>query len=208
MTRINLFRTMQSRTTLSRAISFRTTPDTLNSVAWGKGNFIKNTFEASSPLVFAALLLVCSLAVGCSSKNEQPKLVSAVNQPSITGPATITTTPAPAPIAPVQQAAAKPGHRKIVRKAPANATYADKDFGVTFQYPRRYALKTGEAADELVSADPIPMDFVKPGGVALAAVALPESTYRGTDLAAAFFNVSVNKTLTADQCGAFLVPQT
>jgi hypothetical protein len=207
MTRINLFRTMQSRTTLSRAISFRTTPDTLNSVAWGKGNFIKNTFEASSPLVFAALLLVCSLAVGCSSKNEQPKPVSAVNQPSITEPAPITTTPAPAPIAPVQQAAAKPGHRKIVRKAPANATYADKDFGVTFQYPRRYALKTGEAADELVSADPIPMDFVKPGGVALAAVALPESTYRGTDLAAAFFNVSVNKTLTADQCGEFSVPQ-
>ena len=203
MTRINLFRTLQSRNTQSR-----TTPDTLDSVAWGKSNFIKNAFDASSPFVFAALLIVCSLAVGCSTKNEQPKPVSSVNQPSITGPASIVSTPAPVPVAPVQQAAVKPVHKKkIVRKAPATATYADKDFGVTFQYPRKYALKTGEAADELVSADPIPMDFVQPGGVALAAVALPESTYAGSDLAAAFFNVSVNKALTADQCGEFSVPQ-
>jgi hypothetical protein len=51
------------------------------------------------------------------------------------------------------------------------------------------------------------MDFVQPGGVALAAVALPESVYPNSDLASAFFNVSLNKTLTADQCGEFSVPQ-
>ena len=35
------------------------------------------------------------------------------------------------------------------------------------------------------------MDFVQPGGVALAAVAVPDSTYPNSDLASAFFNVSV-----------------
>jgi hypothetical protein len=82
-------------------------------------------------------------------------------------------------------------------------TYADKTSGISFQYPRKYALETGDAANELVSSSPIPMDFVQPGGVALAAVVVPESTYPNSDLALAFFNVSVNKALTTDQCGKF-----
>jgi hypothetical protein len=47
------------------------------------------------------------------------------------------------------------------------------------------------------------MDFVQPGGVAIAAVTLPTSVYANGDLAAALFDVSVNKTLTAEQCGKF-----
>jgi Cu/Zn superoxide dismutase len=199
MTRINLFRSSLTRST----------PEKADSVAWGKINFIKNMFDAGSPLVFGALLLACSLAVGCSSgqsKNEPPAPVTspgstlmAQNMPPVT------TTPVSTPIAPVQSATAK--HRKVVRKAPATVAYADKTTGVTFQYPRSYGLKTGEAADELVSSDPIPMDFVQPGGVVLTAVSLPESAYSNSDLASAFFNVSVNKSLTADQCGEFSVPQ-
>ena len=111
------------------------------------------------------------------------------------------------PATPALQAAAKPVQKKIVRKVPATVTYADKTSGVSFQYPRKYALKTGDAANELVSSDPVPMDFVQPGGVALAAVAVPESAYPNSDLASAYFNVSVNKALTAEQCGEFAVPQ-
>jgi hypothetical protein len=81
--------------------------------------------------------------------------------------------------------------------------YADKTSGVSFKYPRKYILKTGDAADELVSSDPVPMDFVQPGGFAVAAVTLPESAYPNGDLATAFFNVSFNKSLTAEQCGEF-----
>jgi hypothetical protein len=51
------------------------------------------------------------------------------------------------------------------------------------------------------------MNFVQPGGIALAAVELPETNYVNTDFSSAFFNVSVNKTLTADQCSEFAVPQ-
>jgi hypothetical protein len=108
---------------------------------------------------------------------------------------------------PVEQAAAKPARKKVVRKAPATLTYADKTSGVSFKYPHKYALKTGDAANELVASGPVPMDFTRAGGMALAAVALPDSVYPNSDLASAFFNVSVNKSVTAEQCGEFSVPQ-
>ncbi len=196
MTRINLFRTATVRST------FSDTQATNDSVAWGKINLGKNT----STFIFAALLIVCAVAVGCSS--EKPKTESSSNQSAMTPPAPpAVTTPAAAPATPALQAAVKRVHKKVVRKAPATVTYADKTSGVSFQYPRKYALETGDAANELVSSDPVPMDFVQPGGVALAAVAVPESVYANSDLASAFFNVSVNKTLTAEQCGEFSVPQ-
>jgi len=197
MTRINLFPTK----------AVRTTPATCDSVTWGKNNFVRTDFnQTASTVIFAAVLIVCSVAVGCSS--EQPKPVSSAS-PSLMPepvPPTLTTVVLPAP-APTQQAEAKPIHKKVVRRTPATVTYADKTSGVSFQYPRRYSLKTGEAANELVASGSVPMDFVQPGGVALAAVALPESTYPSSDLASAFFNVSVNKNLTADQCSEFSVPQ-
>jgi len=189
---------------MTRINLFRTAPSTFNSVAWGKKNFKKN-LDNTSTLIFAALLIVGSVAVGCS--RDKPKPVSSTNETPIAQPTPpITTSSTPAPV-PVQQAAAKPVHKKIVHKAPATLTYADKTSGFSFQYPRKYALKTGDAATELVSSGPIPMDFVQPGGVTLAAVSLPDSTYPNSALASAFFNVSVNKTLTADQCGEFSVPQ-
>jgi hypothetical protein len=195
MTRINLFRSKPSRTAA---------PLTLNSVAWGKNNNDKTNFDSTtSILIFAALLIACSLAVGCSSEKSKP--VSTTSQSPITQP--ITPIPAPSPIAPVLQAAAKPPHRKVVRKAPATVTYTDKTFGVSFDYPRKYGLETGDAATKLVSSNQIPMDFVQPGGIALAAVTIPDSTYANSDMALAFFNVSVNKTLTVDQCSEFSVPQ-
>jgi hypothetical protein len=194
---------------MTRINLFRSTPATLNSIAWGKNlnhtSRTENNFDKTSTLIFAALLIACSLTVGCSS--DKPKPVSSTNPSPIAQPTPpITTTSVPA-ATPVEQAAVKHVHRKIVRKVPPTVTYVDSVSGVTFQYPRKYALKTGDAAKELVSSGPIPMDFVQPGGIALAAVALPDSAYPNSDLASAFFNVNVNKTLTADQCSEFSVPQ-
>src|SRR3984885_8923785 len=157
MTRINLF-----RATPVCNISLRSTPAKLDSIAWGKLNFGTTT----SPLVFAAILIVCSLAVGCSS--EKPKTESSINQPPVTQSPTIPISTPPAP------AAAKPVHKRVVRKSPVTLTYTDKPSGLTFQYSRKYALKTGDAAGELISSDPVPMDFVQPGGDALAAVVIPD----------------------------------
>jgi hypothetical protein len=188
MTRINLFRTNPA------------------SVAWGTTNIVKNVFDTSSPFVFAAALIACSLAVGCSSEKPQPP--TAISQsPTSQSMLQTTTTTAPVTVATAAPATPKPVHRRVVRKAPPTAIYADKTTGVSFQYPRNYALKTGDSAVELFSADPISMDFTQPGGVPIAAVVLPESIDSNSDLTNAYFEVSVNKTLTTDQCNEFSVPQ-
>src|SRR5271155_6173152 len=191
MNRINLFRSLSVR---SKA--FRSVPATRESVAWGKTNFNKT----ASTLVFAGLLIVCSVAVGCSS--DKPKPANSTNQVAMTQPMPpLTSTPANVPDAAAPPA--KPVHKKVIRKAPVTVTYADKTSGVSFQYPRKYSLETGDAANQLVASDPVPMNFVQPGGVAIAAVTLPTSVYPNGDLAAALFDVSVNKTLTEEQCGKF-----
>jgi hypothetical protein len=170
--------------------------NTASSIAWGK-----NTAADVSTYIFAAVLIICSVTVGCSS--DKPKPVTSNNQTPVTQ------APSPAPMsAPVMQADSKPAPKKpVVHKKPATVNYADKSYGVTFEYPRRYAIETGDAATQLVASNPLPMNFVQPGGVALAAVELPETNYVNTDFSSAFFNVSVNKTVSADQCGEFAVPQ-
>jgi hypothetical protein len=182
MTRINL----TNRKTESR-----------NSVTWGRA--VRNN---AGPLVFAAVLIVCSLAVGCSSDKPQP-LTSNNPAPIVQPTNTMATNTVPAPLP-----EAKPAPKKIVHKRPATLTYTDKTYGVSFAYPRKYALETGDAATALLMASPVPMNFVQPGGVALAAVELPDSVFADTDLSYAFFTVSVNNELTADQCQEFFVPQT
>jgi len=187
---------------MTRINALRTIAGTRDSVAWGKfNNIAAATWGNVNALVFAAALIACSITVGCSS--EQPKPVSS----NIQIPSTSAQNggmPAPAPVMQIEN---KPAPKKVVHKKPATVNYADKTYGVTFEYPRRYAIETGNAAAELVQSNPVPMNFVQPGGVALAAVELPETGFANTDFSSAFFNVSVNKTLTADQCIEFAVPQ-
>jgi hypothetical protein len=178
MTRINIARTAENR-----------------SLTWGR---------SISAVIFAAVLIICSVTVGCSS--DKPKPVSTNNQIPVTQPQAqpqMQSTPAS-----VVQAENKPSPKKPVQhKKPATVNYTDKTYGVTFEYPRRYAIETGDAATELVMSNPVPMNFVQSGGVALAAVELPETGFINTDFSSAFFNVSVHKTLSADQCSEFAVPQ-
>jgi hypothetical protein len=193
-------------TTMTRINALRHIAKTGDSVAWGKQSnfFSKNVALASmgnlNALAFAAVLIVCSFAVGCSS--EQPKPAISNNQIPITqSPSMNAPTPTPA-----LTAENKPAPKKIVHKKPATVSYTDKTYGVTFEYPRRYGIETGDAASELVQSNPLPMNFVQPGGVALAAVELPETSFANTDFSSAFFNVSVHKSLNADQCVEFAVP--
>lgn len=176
---------------MTRINAIRTNTEN-RSVAWGKN---------TGALIFAAVLIVCSVTVGCSS--DKPKPISSSNPAAVT-PSQPQLSPMPASSV---QVAAKPATKKVVRKAPATVNYTDQSYGLTFQYPRRYAIETGSAATDLLVSSVIPMNFVQPGGVALAAVELPETSFTNTDFSSAFFNVSVNKSLTAAQCTEFAVPQ-
>ena len=193
MTSINCF------SSASKIAEHKTTENKISesrkSITWGKN---------AGALLFGALLIVCSLTVGCTS--DKPKPVSSNEPIPVTQnptPNTMLSSNTPAPAA----QPAKPAAKKVVRKRPATVTYADQTYGVTFEYPRKYGLETGNAATELIASSPLPMNFVMPGGVALAAVELPETAFADTDLSAAYFNVSVNKDVTAEQCGEFAVPQ-
>ena len=189
---------------MTRINQVRNTTET-HFVAWGKENWGKenwtkeNLTRNTGALVFAAVLIICSVTVGCSS--DKPKPVSSNTQ------IPVTQTPTPVMPAPAMPAENKPAAKKVVHKKPATVNYTDKTYGLTFEYPRRYAIETGSAATDLLATSPIPMNFVQPGGVALAAVELPETGFANTDFSSAFFNVSVHKTLTADQCNEFAVPQ-
>ena len=185
---------------MTRINALRSIAGTRHSIVWGK-NIATAALGDLNALVFAALLIVCSVAVGCSSEKPQP--ISSNNQIPVTQPQ-VQSQSMPAP---VMQAEIKPTPKKVVHKKPATVNYSDKTYGVTFEYPRRYAIETGNAATEVVASNPLPMNFVQPGGVALAAVELPETGFANTDFSSAFFNVSVNKTLTPDQCGEFAVPE-
>jgi hypothetical protein len=174
----------------------RTIDLTRDSVAWGKN---------ISVLLFAALLVVCSITVGCSS--DQPKPIRSNNQLPMTQGPGAQTSGASMPSVPTILAENKPAPKKVVHKKRTTVNYMDKTSGVSFEYPRRYAIETGDAAKELLISSPVPMNFVLPGGEALAAVELPATGFDNTDFSSAFFDVSVNKSLTAEQCGQFAVPQ-
>jgi len=171
-------------------------------LTWGKNMkcIPSNIGGDVNALVFATVLIVCSLAVGCSS--DKPKPATSNNQIS----APQAQSPAIPAEAPVMRAENKPAPKKIVHRKPATVNYTDKNYGVSFEYSRRYAIDTGDGAADVVMSNPVPMNFVQPGGVPLAAVELPETGFANTDFSSAFFDVSVNKALTTDQCTQFAVP--
>src|SRR5262249_19193465 len=73
--------------------------------------------------------------------------------------------------------------------------------------PGNYMLKQGDDARlQWSDLGPVEMNFVQPGGSTIAALQLPETSYPDTDFASAFFNVSINEEMTAEQCGQFAFP--
>jgi len=147
------------------------------------------------------LLLVVS---ACSKQGPKPALVG-VSSPSATSPMpTVAATPAVTMTGTVPVAATKV--KKTSKKRPANVTYSDANSGVSFLYPRKFALTSGDKAQTKLAAlgvNEVPMNFVQPGGVAVATVALPGDSYPGTDFASAFFNVNVNRSVSEQECEHF-----
>jgi|CZLA01.1.fsa_nt_gi hypothetical protein len=146
---------------------------------------------------FAILGLLLALSA-CSKQSPKPALVG------VSSPAPSSTTPAVAatPVATTKAAAAPT--KKTPKKRPANVTYSDPNYGVSFLYPRKFALTTGdEAQPQFAAMGDASMNFVQPGGVAIATVELPSGSYPGTDFASAFFNVNVNRSVSAQECEHF-----
>lgn len=93
--------------------------------------------------------------------------------------------------------------KPVKKLRPVNVTYRDTDFGVSFQYPRKFSLSTGAKAQPDFDSDIVPMNFVQKGGTTVATVTLPKGLYPGTDFASGFFSVNVNPTLSEEECSHF-----
>ena len=150
---------------------------------------------------FAILGLLLAVSA-CSKQDPKPALVG-VSNPAPTSALAAT----PVIGATTATAAASPARvKKTPKKRPANVTYSDANSGVSFLYPRKFALASGDKAQPqlaAVSMNDVPMNFVQPGGVAVATVALPGDSYPGTDFASAFFNVNVNRSVSEQECAHF-----
>ncbi len=148
---------------------------------------------------FAILGLLLAISA-CSKQSPKPALAGVSSPASTSATLAVTATPAAAPTAAALPAPAK----KTPKKRPANVTYSDPYSGVSFLYPRKFALTSGDKAlPQLAGVGDVPMNFVQPGGVAVATVALPDSSYPGTDFASAFFNVNVNRSVSEQECAHF-----
>jgi hypothetical protein len=148
------------------------------------------------------LLLVVS---ACSKQDPKPALVGVSSPASSSATPATTVTAAATPTAAASPAPTK----KTPKKRPANVTYSDANSGVSFLYPRKFALASGDKAQpQLATIDDVPMNFVQSGGVAVATVALPGSSYPGTDFTSAFFSVNVNRSVSEQECAHFAVVDT
>src|SRR6266568_6895793 len=107
------------------------------------------------PAICAAILMggVLFLAVSFSRKSQSVAKLSAP-APEVT---------APAPTTPVPET---PKKKAVKKQRPANATYINSTYGVSFSYPRKYSLQAGDKKSSM----PVQASFLKPGAIQVAAV--------------------------------------
>ena len=155
-------------------------------------------------VAISSILGIFLLESGCSKGGSKP-ISSAASTPAAYGQvAPAVATPSPAPVSAVQPPAKKKSRQHKVTAA----TYSNPAYGVSFRYPRYDNLREGDKANlEWQGLGPVEMNFVQPGGTTLSAVELPARLYSGTDFTSAFFNVSVNPKLTAEECTQFAFPE-
>ena len=138
------------------------------------------------------MTIVLFVAVACSKSADKPSSsISAPIQPASTSrPPAIAAMPSAPP-------------KKVKKHRPTTATYVNNTYGVSFSYPRKYSLQTGDKN----ATSPIQTNFLKPGAVQIASVDMPDSAYPDTDFSSALLNLSMNQGMTADECAQF-VPAT
>src|SRR2546426_6259579 len=132
-------------------------------------------------LMVTSLLAVFFLGTsGCSKKEPAKSVAMSQNQP--TPPASITPN-SPTALAESQPAAPKKPAKKSAKRRSSTVTYTNRTYGLSFQYPRSYILKTGDEANlHWTASEPVQMDFVQPGGVAVAPIQpTPRPSSPGSD---------------------------
>jgi hypothetical protein len=162
-----------------------------------------SSWSRQQKLAMTAGFIILGILLGlsaCSKQSAKPALVG-VSEPaqSVDAPAAPTTTPTT-----TTASATLAAPKKMHKKRPTTVTYRDANSGVSFVYPRKYELATGDKAQpQFADMGPAPMNFVQPGGITVATVTLPDASYPGTDFTSGFFNVNINRSLSEQECSHF-----
>ena len=163
-----------------------------------------SSWSRQQKLAMLAGFVILGILLGlsaCSKQSSKPALVGVSGPQTPAAPDTTTTTATTTATASSTPVAAP---KKVHKKRPPTVTYRDANSGVSFLYPRKYELVTGDKAQpQFAEMGAAPMNFVQPGGVAVATVTLPAASYPGTDFTSAFFNVNVNRSLSEQECSHF-----
>lgn len=174
-----------------------------------EGSIKNQTVGALGALAMFAAVIV----IGSCSRSSQP--VAAQQPPQSTTPAA-----APAPMVPVPPPTPAPAVAKAKKHRAATLSYVNREYGLSFNFPRTYQLKTqlatqarpttngNETPATSATTEPLAMNFVHPGGMALAALEMPANSYPGTNFQSGFINVSVNPGMTAEACAQFAPTET
>jgi hypothetical protein len=184
-----------AKTKLNSTNNNATSPRTLT--LWSR----QQKFAMIACFTILAVLLIVS---ACSKQSSKSALV-AVSSPAAAMPSAPLAAPAISPVADSGTASNPPtSKKKSAKKRPANVLYSDTNTGVSFLYPRKFTLESGDKAQpQLAIVGDVPMNFSQPGGNIVATVETPADSYPGTDFSSAFFNVNVNRNLSAEQCSHF-----
>jgi hypothetical protein len=156
--------------------------------------------QIAVPLVFLIGALVFGIA--CSKRGGSPGTASS-QASTVQNSSASPVLAAPVAVMPADQA-----KKKVTKRRPVNAIYADSTYGVSFRYPRKYKFEIGRSDQPQTTEVGVPMNFVRPGGSVVAGVQLPKTSYPGTDFSSGMFQASVNPGLTAAQCEQFANPDT
>jgi hypothetical protein len=144
------------------------------------------------PAICAGVVMtvVLFMAVSCSKKSDNSSAkINAPMAPAATSPAPVATT-----------ASTPPAPKKAIRKhRPANATYVNSTYGVSFSYPRKYSLQSGDKQNQM----PVETGFTTPGAVQIASVDMPDGGFPDTDFSSALLSVSIKPGMTAEECSTF-----
>jgi hypothetical protein len=141
------------------------------------------------------LILILGRLCGCRS-NSAHLTASAQSRPGPSPSATSSLTGAtPNPSAPFS--------KRVPRDSPL-AIYNNPDFGISFCYPRHYALEEElEPDDSPLAVSQQELDEAQPGATLLANVLIPSDAYPNTTFANGSLQLAANSRLTPESCQSF-----
>jgi hypothetical protein len=100
-----------------------------------------------------------------------------------------------------EQRASKPAPREG-----AFSVYNNPGYGVSFRYPRNYALEEGEPEEGLPDIkSQEELEGEQPGATLLATVVIPEDAYPNTTFLDGSLQFAVNPSITAESCRDFVI---